>query len=138
MWHPHSVVCGQSKRSGKLETPLVKTHRKTERGNSLPLSGNSDGTLEKDGWTITDDPLVLVLEQTLLKADLLPFRYKIRQSGERELRIERKPFRRSPRTLTSGRNCTIGITNSQYWTLIDFGRSALRSSASLSQKSNHS
>jgi hypothetical protein len=27
-------------------------------------------TLEKDGWTITDDPLVLVLEQTLLKADL--------------------------------------------------------------------
>jgi hypothetical protein len=43
MWHPHSVVCGQSKRSGKLETPLAKTHRKTERGNSLPLSGNSDG-----------------------------------------------------------------------------------------------
>jgi hypothetical protein len=27
-------------------------------------------TLEKDGWTITDAPLVLVLEQTLLKADL--------------------------------------------------------------------
>ena len=27
-------------------------------------------TLEKDGWTITNDPLVLVLEQTLLKADL--------------------------------------------------------------------
>jgi hypothetical protein len=27
-------------------------------------------TLEKDGWIITDDPLILVLEQTLLKADL--------------------------------------------------------------------
>ncbi len=27
-------------------------------------------TLEKDGWTITDDPLILVLEQTLLKPDL--------------------------------------------------------------------
>jgi hypothetical protein len=24
-------------------------------------------TLEKDGWVITDDPLILVLEQTLLK-----------------------------------------------------------------------
>ena len=27
-------------------------------------------TLEKDGWTITNDPLILVLGQTLLKADL--------------------------------------------------------------------
>jgi XisH protein len=27
-------------------------------------------TLEKDGWIITDDLLILVLEQTLLKADL--------------------------------------------------------------------
>ena len=27
-------------------------------------------TLKKDGWTITDDPLILVLKQTLLKADL--------------------------------------------------------------------
>jgi hypothetical protein len=26
--------------------------------------------VEKDGWTVTDDPLVLVLRQTLLKADL--------------------------------------------------------------------
>ena len=27
-------------------------------------------TLEKDNWIITDDPLTLVLEETLLKADL--------------------------------------------------------------------
>lgn len=27
-------------------------------------------TLEKDSWIITDDPLTLVLEKTLLKADL--------------------------------------------------------------------
>jgi hypothetical protein len=27
-------------------------------------------TLEKDGWIITSDPLILVLGQTLLKADL--------------------------------------------------------------------
>ncbi|UIE37655.1 element excision factor XisH family protein [Leptodesmis sichuanensis] len=27
-------------------------------------------TLEKDGWTITDDSSILVLEQTLLKVDL--------------------------------------------------------------------
>ena len=26
-------------------------------------------TLEKDGWKITDDPLILTLEKTLLKAD---------------------------------------------------------------------
>ena len=27
-------------------------------------------TLEKEGWKITDDPLILTLEKTLLKADL--------------------------------------------------------------------
>lgn len=27
-------------------------------------------TLEKDGWNITDNTLVLVLEKTLLKADI--------------------------------------------------------------------
>ena len=27
-------------------------------------------TLEKDGWIITSDPLILVLGETLLKADL--------------------------------------------------------------------
>ncbi|MGL5034054.1 MAG: element excision factor XisH family protein, partial [Microcystaceae cyanobacterium] len=27
-------------------------------------------TLEKDGWIITSDPLILMLGQTLLKADL--------------------------------------------------------------------
>lgn len=38
------------------------------RRDSLHLSLRH--TLEKDGWTITDDPLILVLEQTLLKPDL--------------------------------------------------------------------
>lgn len=38
------------------------------RRDSLHLSLRR--TLEKDGWTITDDPLLLVLGKTLLKADL--------------------------------------------------------------------
>jgi hypothetical protein len=69
---------------------------------------------------------------------LLLSRYKIRQSGERELSIERKHFRRSRWTLTSGRNCTIGITNSQYWTLADFGRSPARRQRFAIAKKPHS
>jgi hypothetical protein len=34
------------------------------------LHDSTRRTLEKDGWIITDDPLILVLEKTLLKADL--------------------------------------------------------------------
>lgn len=49
-------------------------------------------TLEKDGWTITDDPLLLVLEQTLLKADLGAEKIFAAEKGERKIAVELKDF----------------------------------------------
>jgi len=49
-------------------------------------------TLEKDGWTITDDPLLLVLEQTLLKADLGAEKIFAAEKGERKIAVEIKDF----------------------------------------------
>ena len=49
-------------------------------------------TLEKDGWTITDDPLVLVLEQTLLKADLGAEKFLAAQKASEKIAIEIKDF----------------------------------------------
>ena len=49
-------------------------------------------TLEKDGWTITDDPLVLVLEQTLLKADLGAEKFVTAEKENRKIAIEIKDF----------------------------------------------
>ena len=49
-------------------------------------------TLEKDGWTITDDPLVLVLEQTLLKADLGAEKFVTAEKENHKIAIEIKDF----------------------------------------------
>jgi XisH protein len=49
-------------------------------------------TLEKDGWTITDDPLILVLEKTLLKADLGAEKFFTAEKGERKIAVETKDF----------------------------------------------
>ena len=49
-------------------------------------------TLEKDGWTITDDPLVLVLEQTLLKADLGTEKFFTAEKEGRKIAVEVKDF----------------------------------------------
>lgn len=49
-------------------------------------------TLEKDGWTITDDPLVLVLEQTLLKADLGAEKFFTAQKEGHKIAVEIKDF----------------------------------------------
>jgi hypothetical protein len=49
-------------------------------------------TLEKDGWTITDDPLILVLEQTLLKADLGAEKFFTAEKEERKIAVEVKDF----------------------------------------------
>ncbi|WP_017303953.1 element excision factor XisH family protein [Spirulina subsalsa] len=49
-------------------------------------------TLEADGWTITDDPLVLVLEQTLLKADLGAEKFFTAQKANRKIAVEVKDF----------------------------------------------
>jgi hypothetical protein len=49
-------------------------------------------TLEKDGWTITDDPLILVLEQTLLKADLGAEKFFAAEKEGRKIAVEIKDF----------------------------------------------
>jgi hypothetical protein len=49
-------------------------------------------TLEKDGWTITDDPLVLLLERTLLKADLGAEKFFSAEKENRKIVVEVKDF----------------------------------------------
>ena len=49
-------------------------------------------TLEKDGWTITDDPLVLLLERTLLKADLGAGKFFSAEKENRKIAVEVKDF----------------------------------------------
>ena len=49
-------------------------------------------TLEKDGWMITDDPLILVLEQTLLKADLGAEKFFAAEKEGRKIAVEIKNF----------------------------------------------
>jgi XisH protein len=49
-------------------------------------------TLEKDGWTITDDPLILVLEKTLLKADLGAEKFFTAQKEGYKIAVEVKDF----------------------------------------------
>jgi hypothetical protein len=49
-------------------------------------------TLEKDGWTITDDPLVLVLEKTFLKADLGAEKFFTAEKENQKIAIEVKDF----------------------------------------------
>jgi XisH protein len=49
-------------------------------------------TLEKDGWIITDDPLILVLEKTLLKADLGAEKFFTAEKADLKIAIEIKDF----------------------------------------------
>ncbi len=49
-------------------------------------------TLEKDGWTITKDPLILVLKTTLLKADLAAEKIFTAEKQGRKIAIELKDF----------------------------------------------
>ncbi len=49
-------------------------------------------TLEKDGWTITSDPLILELEQTILKADLGAEKIFTAEKEGRKIAIEVKDF----------------------------------------------
>jgi len=48
--------------------------------------------LEKDGWTITDDPLILVLEKSILKADLGAEKTVAAEKEGRKIAIEIKDF----------------------------------------------
>lgn len=60
------------------------------RRDSLHLSLRR--TLEKDGWTITDDPLLLVLGKTLLKADLGAEKVFTAEKEGHKIAVEVKDF----------------------------------------------
>ncbi len=60
------------------------------RRDSLHLSLRR--ALEKDGWTITDDPLLLVLGQTLLKADLGAEKVFTAEKEGHKIAVEVKDF----------------------------------------------
>jgi hypothetical protein len=49
-------------------------------------------TLEKDGWTVTADPLILVLEQAVLRADLGAEKTFAAEKADRKIAIEVKDF----------------------------------------------
>jgi XisH protein len=56
------------------------------------LHDSARRTLEQDGWIITDDPLILVLEKTLLKADLGAEKFFTAEKEDRRIAIEIKDF----------------------------------------------
>ena len=49
-------------------------------------------TLEKDGWKITNDPLILILEETLLRADLGAEKFFVAEKEGRKIAVEIKDF----------------------------------------------
>ena len=48
--------------------------------------------LEKEGWTITDDPLILFLKNVQLKTDLGLERHLAAENGGRKIAVEVKDF----------------------------------------------
>ncbi len=71
--------------------------------------------IEKDGWIVTDDPLVLILKQTLLKADLGAEKIFAAEKENRKIAIEIKEF--STSSVISELEKAIGQLQFYQWAL---------------------